>query len=205
MHKVVLQVAPLAFLVMGLYYLRIALKGLIQKRPFTIKSGTWIPIVAPLILLVCVFPLGFRSGMSMSNLIMQSLPIVFTFGILIFIRPSSTSFTVFGMDGGPFREVLVNILKKKGISFEENVTGIKLTSMATTLKVIFSERLGLGYIKTEPNKKPFTLELEKDFSNHLKASSIPVRLSSFYRYLVIGLFFLCVAGAFFYAFNRIRG
>ncbi len=181
-------VYPILFGIMSTFFLVIALRGIITRRPFLISSR-WLlylmfVVFIPTILLFIFLPV------TSSFLLKWFNPAVFTV-ILVMMCIMLKGFSAFGVSDITFREALITTLDKLQLSHEETLSSIRLTSVEADLQVSIHSWIGTGMIKIKQREhRTLLTQIVLEMNTHFRMSATPSNLTPCILYLVLGILML---------------
>lgn len=201
---------PFILGILALFFMVLGLRGILTKKPFLISSR-WILSVS----LICgvpvlLQPLFMPSSNSLSEPIgvFSLIPWIQSamFAVfLIFAWVALQGYTVYGITESSFREGLIHSLEKLEIPFEENLSGIYLSSIGANLRVAIQSWTGVAQINVRPRKSNNVLrDIVKGMSSYYQTADVSVNLTTCYFNLVWGGFMLIFAVVFMGIFNQFR-
>ena len=106
-----------------------------------------------------------------------------------------------GVSDDSFRDALHYSLRKNDLPFEEQLSVVKLTSINANLQIALQSWIGAGQLKLKKSKDktilPNIIAAMNDY--YIENSVKPNNITSIF-YILMGVFMLVFAGAFFFIF-----
>ena len=190
---------PIIFLIMGLAFMGLGLLVIIPKKPLIIPSRFTFYLIlvswAPMLLnLQPLFAPNARYARSSFELMMPW-AIVAMYSVLgLFMWMLMQGYTAYGVTDTSFRDGLVKSLEKLEIPFEENLSGIYLSSLGANLQVPIQSWMGSAQLNIRPRKlSPVLKTIVKEMNHYYKITSVSINYTVAYFNLIMGLFMLMFA------------
>ena len=172
--------------VIVVFFLLIALRGLIFKKPFLISSK-WLTALTVCILINCLGPIFFISKEFQMMGLLNILFIVFIFSSIL-IRQQG--YMLFGITNTSMRQALLHSLNKLGIGYEETLGVLKLSSEAGEIQAMCYGWTGSGIIRGKKiQDKNLLGKVATEVNSYFQTNEVEASKSVFIRYLIIGIFF----------------
>ncbi len=186
--QIIKIVYPIIFGIMSTFFLVIAFKGIITRRPFLL-SNRWLlylmfVVFIPTILLFLFLPINSSFLLKWFN------PAVFTV-VLVMMCVYLKGFTAYGVSDITFREALITTLDTLQLSHEETLSSIRLTSLEADLQVSIHSWMGSGMIKIKQRvHRTLLTKIVSEMNTYFRMSSTPSNLVPCIFYLVMGILML---------------
>ena len=178
-------VFPILFGTMSTFFLVIALRGIITRRPFLV-SNRWVLYLMFVCLIPTILLFLFLPGTS-SFLLKWFNPAVFTV-VLVMMCFLLKGFSAYGVSDITFREALITTLNKLQLSHEETLSLIRLTSVEADLQVSIHSWMGTGMIKIKQREHASLLtQIASEMNTHFRMSTTPSNLTPCIFYLIMGI------------------
>ena len=178
-------VFPILFGTMSTFFLVIALRGIITRRPFLV-SNRWLLYFMFVALIPTILLFLFLPGTS-SFLLKWFNPAVFTV-VLVMMCILLKGFSAYGVSDITFREALITTLDKLQLSHEETLSLIRLTSVEADLQVSVHSWMGTGMIKIKQREHASLLtQIASEMNTHFRMSTTPSNLTPCIFYLIMGI------------------
>ena len=193
---------PFLFATMALFFLFIGIKVVLNKRPMFLSSRYFFGFM------VLAFSPQF---VNTANMLTKDLPS--NLGLIIYLNPimfvcllvffwfQMKGYMAIGISDDSFREALHYSLNKNNLPFEEQLSIVKLTSINASLQVAIQSWIGAGQLKLKKVKDSNVLpEIVKGINEYYSENNIkPNNITSIF-YIIMGIFMLISAGAFYFVF-----
>ena len=177
-------VSPILFGTMSTFFLVIALRGIITRRPF-LASNRWLLYLMFVCFIPTILLFIFLPGTS-SFMLKWFNPAVFTV-LLVMMCFLFKGFTAYGVSDITFREALLTTLDKLQLSHEESLSTIRLTSVEADLQVSIHSWIGTGMIKIKQREhRTLLTQIVSEMNTYFRMSSTPSNLTPCIFYLVMG-------------------
>ena len=187
---------------MALFFLFIGIKVVLNKRPMFLSSRYFFGFM------VLAFSPQF---VNTANMLTKDLPS--NLGLIIYLNPimfvcllvffwfQMKGYMAIGISDDSFREALHYSLNKNNLPFEEQLSIVKLTSINASLQVAIQSWIGAGQLKLKKVKDSNVLpEIVKGINEYYSENNIkPNNITSIF-YIIMGIFMLISAGAFYFVF-----
>jgi hypothetical protein len=190
------------FALMAVFLLFIGAKVVVTKRPIFISSRYFFAF-----LLLAFSPQFVNAAKMFSKDLPGSLglitylnPIMFVC-LLIFFWFMMKGYIAIGVSDDSFRDALHFSLNKNNLPFEEQLSVIKLTSINANLQVAIQSWIGSGQLRLKNSKDAKVLpKIISEMNKYYVENNIhPNNITSIF-YIILGVFMLVFAGAFYFAF-----
>jgi hypothetical protein len=201
---------PLIFGVVTLFSLVLGLRGILTKQPFLISSRWlfsllligWLPmLLQPLLMPTFSSVKGQFWAFSLIPWFQFSMFII----LLIFAWIALQGYMVYGITDASFREGLIHTLEKLEIPFEENLSGIYLSSMGANLRIAIQSWIGTAQITVRPRQFNGVLrDIVQGMSSYYQTANVSLNLTTCYFYLILGAFLMIFTVIFFKIFSQFR-
>ena len=150
MHNILLYYA-FFIIVIGIFFLSISFRVLIQKKPVILNSVILFGFVAFCFLPSIVLSIfGIHSAHHFT--IMHVLTFVIFLLFLVYFGFIIRGYSFYGIRGDDFRERLLNALDANGVKHEEKLNKISLPEIGNELNVSCQEWMGTGMIRLRHRK-----------------------------------------------------
>ena len=186
------MVFPIVFGIAAIFFLVIGLRGLLIKRPFLISQRWFLSIMFAVFIptILQFFFLRLPSGF---NLINWLNPLIFGF-ILLVMCYQMRGYTAYAVTDASFREVLIEVLQKLQLPYQENLSLIRLTSLEADLQVSVQGWMGTGQIKVKQRAHRAVLrKIVNQMNEHFRMSSVPTNMITCVFLLIMGGFMVMFA------------
>jgi hypothetical protein len=192
---------PIIFLVMAAFFLTIGIKVVAGRKPVLLSSRFFYGF------LLIAFSPQFVNAATMitghGSFFFWISPIMFA-ALLVFFWFQLKGYMVIGVHDDTFRDALLHTLGKNNMPYEERLSTILLPDENAALQVAIQSWIGAGQIKLKHGRKKALLKQIVAGINDYYATNQtkPNRITAI-LYIVIGLFMVVSAGAFFATFLTI--
>lgn len=193
---------PFLFALMAAFFLFIGARVIASKKPLFVPSRFFFAFM------VLAFSPQFVNTVNMFSkdlpgnmgLILYLSPLMFVC-LLVFFWFQMKGYMVIGVSDDSFRDALHFSLNKNNLPFEEQLSVIKLTSINANLQIAIQSWIGAGQIKLKRSKDTKMLPaIISGINQYYDENNIrPNNITSIF-YVVMGIFMLVFAGAFFFVF-----
>jgi hypothetical protein len=96
-------------------------------------------------------------------------------------------------------------LERLEIPFEENLSGIYLSSIGANLRVAIQSWIGTAQINVRPHKFNGVLrDIVQGMNSYYQTANVSVNLMTCYFYLIMGVFMMIFSVVFIGIFNQLR-
>jgi len=190
------------FALMACFFLIIGIKVVLSKRPLFMPSRYFFVfmILAFSPQFVNTASMLFRDLPSKLGLILYLNPIMFIC-LLVFFWIQMKGYMAIGISDDSFRDAMHFSLNKINQPFEERLSMIKLTSIDANLQVAIQSWVGAGQIKLKGSKDAKLLsEIIEGINEYYINNKIKPNNTTSIFYIIMGIFMLIFAGAFYYVF-----
>jgi len=190
------------FSLMSIFFLFIGIKVVAAKRPLFISSRYFFA------LMVLAFSPQFVNTVTMLakgmpdklGLILVLNPIMFIC-LLVFFWFQMKGYMAIGVSDDSFRDALHSSLNKNGLSFEERLSVIKLTSINATLQIAIQSWMGTGQLKLKNNNDRSVLpEIIAGINDYYNENDVKANNITSIFYIIMGVLMLLFAATFFFVF-----
>jgi ABC-type multidrug transport system fused ATPase/permease subunit len=192
---VLLKVAFAAiFFLMAAFFIFIALKTLVGRRPL-VFSSRW------LFALVCLaflptfansIIMGFSSAHGF-NMIAWMKPLMFTV-LLAFVWIQMKGYMAFAISDTYFREALLASASKLGFTIEETMSRLKIKETGQEMQVAIQGWIGTAQLKATGNESKETVkQIAKGMTTYFQRTPGKMNYMTSYFYLVIGAFMVAMS------------
>lgn len=191
----------ITFLIIGIYFLSIGLRGTITKRPFLLSARQlkWFLLLccAPgLIYSVAIIFFFQRLSRHASALQFAQWLNIILLGVLIFVLwKQSSGYIVFGVTEESFREALVSALTKLNIPFQETISRLRLTEANADLQAAVNAGMGMAQLRIKPGQHgPLLKQIGETMSEYYRSTTVQVNQIACVVYTILGAFMIAFAG-----------
>jgi len=134
------------------------------------------------------------------GLILVLNPIMFIC-LLVFFWFQMKGYMAIGVSDDSFRDALHSSLNKNGLSFEERLSVIKLTSINATLQIAIQSWMGTGQLKLKNNNDRSVLpEIIAGINDYYNENDVKANNITSIFYIIMGVLMLLFAATFFFVF-----
>lgn len=192
----------IVLIAISFYFLFLGAKVVVTKRPLLIPARLNLLVVFIAFSIQLVGPIKgiFRTGGPLGSEIdwfLVSMPIflvLFYAACFVFLWKTMTGYQILGVDEDSFRTALQNALKSLGLSFEERLSKMRLTSLETDLEASTNAWSGVATIKIKDTGHRETVkDIAKELQKQLNDDYSPVNLRTSYFYLIFGALLLIMS------------
>ena len=193
---------PFLMALMGAFLLFIGARVIASKRPIFMPSRFFFAFM------VLAFSPQFVNTVNMFSkdlpgnmgLIIYLSPLMIVC-LLVFFWFQMKGYMVIGVSDDSFRDALHFSLNKNNLPFEEQLSVIKLTSINVNLQIAIQSWIGAGQIKLKRSKDTKILPaIISGINQYYDENNIRLNNITSIFYVVMGIFMLVFAGAFFFVF-----
>ena len=193
--EVLLKVAmPLIFILMAGFFIFIALKTLIGRRPLVFSSRwlfafmclAFLPSIANSISMGFTSPRGF-------GMIAWMNPLMFTV-LLVFFWIQMKGYMAFAISDTYFREALLASASSLGFSIEETMSRLKIKETGQEMQVAIQGWIGTAQLKgTSKESNDTVKQIANGMTKHFESTPGKMNFMTSYFYLIIGLFMVAMS------------
>jgi ABC-type multidrug transport system fused ATPase/permease subunit len=185
---------PLIFILMAVFFISIALKTLIGRRPLMFSSRwlfafmclAFLPTIANSVVMGFTSPQGF-------SLIIWLNPLMFTV-ILIFFRIQMKGYMAFAISESYFRDALLNSAASLGYSIEETMSRLKIKETGQEMQVAIQGWIGTAQIISTGKESNDTVrQIANGMTKYFQSSPGKMNYLTSYFYLIAGFFMVAVS------------
>ena len=192
---------PIIFGITAVFFLVIALRGIITKRPFLL-SNKWLLSVMFIIFIPVIIP-AFTFPSSVPFIIKWLNPVIFTV-VLVMMCFALKGYCAFGVTDTSFRDALLASLQELNLPYEETLSSIRLTSIEADLQVSIQSWIGSGIIKIKQREHRSQLtEIVTSMNEHFRRSSVSMNLTTCIFYLIMGVLTVAASIGMMFLFQNI--
>ena len=178
-------VSPTLFGFVAIVFLVIGLRGILTKRPFLISQRWMLSVMFAALIPAIVVHLLTPGD---SNFMNWLFPLAFGV-ILLMMCYQMRGYMAYGVTDMSFREVLIEVLQKLQLPYEESLSLIRLTSVEADLQVSVQDWVRTGLIKVKQRAHRAVLrEIVNAMNEHFRMSSVPTNMITCIFFLVMGVF-----------------
>ena len=189
-----IYVMPTLFVLMASFFVFIALKTLLERRPMVFSSrwlfGFMCLAFSPMILNSFIF------GIS-SHIITWINPAIFTF-LLIFFWFQMKGYVAFAISDTYFRDALLSSAASLGYSIEETMSCLKIKETGEEMQVSIQGWVGPAQLKPSVRKSAHVVaKIVGGMNQYFKTTPGKMNYLTSYFYLIMGGFMIvCAIGMF---------
>lgn len=192
-----IYVMPTLFVLMAGFFIFIALKTLLERRPI-IFSARWLfgfVCLAFLPMILNSFVFGF--SLKHTNLITWMNPVMFAV-LLVFFWFQMAGYIVIATSDTYFREALLSSAASLGYSTEETMSHLKIKETGEEMQVSIQGWMGTAQLKPSIRKSAYVVSKIAEGMNHyFKTTPGKMNYLVSYFYLIMGGFMIaCAIGTF---------
>lgn len=192
---VLLQVAfPAIFILMAVFFIFIALKALIGRRPlvlssrwlFTFMCLAFLPALANSIIM------GISSARGFSMITWIS-PLMFTI-LLAFFWIAMKGYIVFAISDAYFREALLASANSLGLSIEETMSRLKIKETGQEMQVAIQGWIGTAQLKPAgKGSNEIVRKIAEGMSKYFQSTPGKMNFVTSYFYLIMGAIMIAMS------------
>ena len=193
--EVLLKVAmPLIFILMAGFFIFIALKTLIGRRPL-VFSSRWLFVFMCLAFLPSIansISLGFSSTRGFSMIAWLN-PLMFTV-LLGFFWIQMKGYMAFAISDTYFREALLASASSLGFSIEETMSRLKIKETGQEMQVAIQGWIGTAQLKSTSKESNDTVkQIANGMAKYFESTPGKMNFMTSYFYLIIGVFMVAMS------------
>jgi hypothetical protein len=192
---IMLKVAmPIVFLLMAAFFVLIALKTLIGRRPLVLSSRWMFAFVCLGILpsIANSVSLGFSSAKGF-GVIAWANPLMFAV-LLIFFRKQMKGYMVFAISDSYFRDALLASASALGFSIEETMSRLKIKETGQEIQVAIQDWIGTAQIKsTGKESDAIVKQIVEGMAEYFQGNPGKINFVTSYFYLAMGVFMIAMS------------
>jgi len=185
---------PLIFLLMAAFFIFIALKTLIGRRPFVFPSR-WLFAFMCLGFLPSIansVAMGFSSPRGFSMIIWMN-PLMFTV-ILIFFWIQMKGYMAFAISDSYFRDAILASAASLGYSIEETMSRLKIKETGQEMQVAIQGWIGTAQLKSTGKESNDTVrQIANGMTKYFQSNPGKMNYLTSYFYLLIGSFMVAMS------------
>ncbi len=192
---ILLKVAmPIIFILMASFFIFIALKTLIGRRPL-IFSSRWLFAFMCLAFLPSIansVSLGFSSSEGLGMIIWIN-PLMFTV-LLVFLWIQMKGYMAFAISDSYFREALLASSSALGFSIEETMSRLKIKETGQEMQVAIQGWIGTAQLKSTGKKSNEVVkQIAHGMTKYFQCTPGKMNYLTSYFYLIIGAFMIAMS------------
>ncbi len=195
-------VIPALFVLMAGFFIFVALKTLLQRRPF-IFSSRWLfglMVLAFMPMIFNSFIFGFSSGHTGMMTWIQ--PAMFCF-LLIFLWFQMKGYVAFAISDTYFRDALLSAAAALGYSIEETMSCLKIKETGEEMQVSIQGWMGTAQLKPTVRKSAGVVaRIAGGMNQYFKTTPGKMNYLTSYFYLIMGGFMIVCAVSMFLLSQR---
>jgi hypothetical protein len=192
---IMLKVAmPIVFLLMAAFFVLIALKTLIGRRPLVLSSRWMFAFVCLGILpsIANSVSLGFSSA-KVLDMITWANPLMFAV-LLIFFWKQMKGYMVFAISDSYFRDALLASASALGFSIEETMSRLKIKETGQEIQVAIQDWIGTAQIKsTGKESETVVKQIAEGMAEYFQGNPGKINFATSYFYLAMGVFMIAMS------------
>ena len=185
---------PLIFLLMAAFFIFIALKTLIGRRPL-VFSSRWLFAFICLAFLPSIansIVMGFSSTRSFSMIVWMN-PLIFTV-LLVFFWLQMKGYMVFAISDTYFRDALLASASSLGLSIEETMSRLKIKETGQEIQVAIQGWIGTAQLKsTGKESNDIVRKIAGGMSKYFQSTRGKMNYMTSYFYLIIGVLMIAMS------------
>lgn len=192
---ILLKVAfPAIFILLAAFFIFIALKTLIGRRPL-VFSSRWLFAFMCLAFLPTIansISMGLSSPRGVSMIAWMN-PLMFTV-LLVFFWIQMKGYMAFAISDTYFREALLASASSLGFSIEETMSRLKIKETGQEMQVTIQGWIGTAQLKaTSKESKEAVQQIAKGMTTYFQRTPGKMNYMTSYFYLIIGAFMVVMS------------
>ena len=192
---ILLKVAfPAIFILMAAFFIFIALKTLIGRRPF-VFSSRWLFAFMCLAFLPSIANsifMGFSSSRGFSMVVWMN-PLIFKV-VLVFFWMQMKGYMVFAISDTYFRDALLASASSIGFTIEETMSRLKIKETGQEMQVAIQGWMGTAQLKsTGRESDDLVRKISEGMTKYFQSTPGKMNQLTSYFYLIIGAFMIAMS------------
>lgn len=190
------------FTLMAVFFLFIGIKVIVSKKPMLITAKIFFVfmVLAFSPQAVNFFNMYGTEAATRMGFILYLNPVIFTV-LLVFFWIQMKGYVAIGIYDETFRDALHSALNKNQITFEEQLSIVKLISADANLQVAIQSWIGTGQIRLKKSKDPVLLpKIISGMNEYFLESKVKANNTTAIFYVVMGCLMLIAAVGFSFVF-----
>ena len=188
------MVMPCIFILMAAFFIFIALKTLIGRRPM-IFTSRWLfafMCIGFLPSIVSPITMGFSSPSGFSMIAWMN-PLIFTV-LLVFFWIQMKGYMAFAISDSYFREALLGSAESLGLSIEESMSRLKIKETGVEMQVAIQGWIGTAQLKsTGKESEDSVRQIAKGMTKYFENTTGRMNFMTSYFYLIMGVFMIAMS------------
>ena len=185
---------PCIFILMAAFFIFIALKTLIGRRPM-IFTSRWLfafMCIGFLPSIVSPITMGFSSPSGFSMIAWMN-PLIFTV-LLVFFWIQMKGYMAFAISDSYFREALLGSAESLGLSIEESMSRLKIKETGVEMQVAIQGWIGTAQLKsTGKESEDSVRQIAKGMTKYFENTTGRMNFMTSYFYLIMGVFMIAMS------------
>lgn len=184
---------PLLFLLMASFFIFIALKTLIARRPLVFSTRWLFAFICLGFLPSIVNPFVFSSSIKEAGMMAWFMPVMFAV-MLSFFWIQMRGYIAVAISDSYFREALLSAAGALGYTIEETMSRLKIKETGQEMQVSIQGWIGTAQLKSVDRKSTGTVTgIANGMTQYFRKSTGKMNYLTSYFYLIMGLFMIILA------------
>ncbi len=191
-QQIIIYALGFTITIFGIYLIITGLWGVIKKRPLVVPASHYLGFMFAIFLLGLVLTfVPFLSSWKHRDSFLSTAPFVNLAMIILMIfmlRRQMSGYTVLGIYDDTFREALTSALTKLNLSFQENISKIRLTDLNIDLQATVASWMGTAQIHIKQSHSSRRIkDIANAMNDYFVNTPVKVNYFAFITYLILGV------------------